>query len=351
MLRLRRYIEENHGEEFVAPVEAGALWNSWSRLGAEQKDRVLTRYESILEKKTSVSLGLMRMLVELQASEPPEASPAEYYSPREHAPADPISRHALDPDSEIVRGVRRAFFQKPLPQAQHRIYAYDWASGQVIRTRELLAREERFEDAANGYAPLLDLAHAVALRELDAGQQRVLQQAFAHAYTDRGGGVYPGLTLYDAWRSRIEIEMPDVDTLGIYHDVSGDWETYKAPIPDIEHDQFYGILETYFHRVRRYRELRQALADHLLEGEPLDRQYLASRTNLHGFWASVKNDLAKARGQLPTDDDDRLWLGKRIEKDRKDSKSWDAGKKRRAMLAKDASLVRHALSEALAEEQ
>ena len=51
--------------------------------------------------------------------------------------------------------------------------------------------------------------------EVARAEERSALAAFGPAYTDRNGNVYPGVTLYDAWASGPEIEMPDVDVLGV----------------------------------------------------------------------------------------------------------------------------------------
>ena len=65
---------------------------------------------------------------------------------------------------------------------------------------------------------------------MDDGSMKSVMTAFSHAYADRQGNAFPGITLYDAWSSGAEMEMPDVECLGIVHDLLDDWKTWKAPV-------------------------------------------------------------------------------------------------------------------------
>lgn len=346
LVRLRRWVEESHGEQFVPPIASGQLWNQWNRLTPGQRRKAMESFRSRIASTQTPQLALLRKL-NAGADKIPRAQPAAHYSESQHAPGDPIPRYALAADSERVRAARQAFFSPPHPEEQLVVFGYDWGKGEVIRLREELSDEEQFSNAAHGYAPGLDLARARALKALDGGHLRPIQAAFEHAYTDREGGVYPGISLYQAWRSRKQMEMPDVDNLGIYHDLSGDWETYVAPIDGALHAGLYGIIESYFQRILSYRELRIALAECLLEGEPLNGRFSGPRTNLHSFWAELDADLGRAREALPGDQDTTRWLSQRLDRDRAEPKLWEAAEKRRKYLAEDSNRVRAVLHEAL----
>ena len=111
-----------------------------------------------------------------------------------------------------------------------------------MRTGEFRSAQHVFELALAGYAPQADLAVALLEQALDRGEQQLALGAFGHAYTDREGRVFPGLTLYDAWSSGLEIEMPDVDNLGIVHAVTGQRGRWVAPVPASEHDELYALV-------------------------------------------------------------------------------------------------------------
>ena len=348
LVRLRRWIEESHGEEFVPPIASGQLWNLWNRLTPKERSRALESFRKRIAATQTPQLELLRKL-NASASEIPLQKAAAHYSASEHAPGDPIPRYQLASDSARVRAARQAFFPEPDPREEIVVYGYAWGTAQVLRLRQELSDEEQFTNAANGYAPGLDLARARALKALDGGHLRALQVAFEHAYTDREGGVYPGISLYQAWRSRKQMEMPDVDNLGIYHDLTGDWSSYVAPIDGSLHAELYGIIESFFQRILSYRELRVALAQCLLEGEPLNGQFSGPRTNLHAFWAELGADPERARAVLPGETGAAEWLALRLERDRADPKLWEAGEKRRKYLEQDANRVRSVMQKALEE--
>ena len=137
---------------------------------------------------------------------------------------------------------------------------YDYATREVRHTRDVKDPERIFKNGLAGCAPDLDLCAALVERMLDDGSQQKTLAAFAHAYTDRDGRVYPGVTLYDAWSSGVEIEMPDVDTLGIVHTLLDDWKTWKAPVDASQHDKLYAKIGELYRALHRLQGLRHALA-------------------------------------------------------------------------------------------
>jgi signal transduction histidine kinase len=67
----------------------------------------------------------------------------------------------------------------------------------VVRLRDPDDAAALFENALAGAPPDTDLVEAYVERALDDGAQQAALAAVAHAYTDRDGNVYEGLTLYD----------------------------------------------------------------------------------------------------------------------------------------------------------
>src|SRR5262249_29966935 len=134
----------------------------------------------------------------------------------------------------------------------------------------------------------------------DDGSQQKTLAAFLHAYTDREGGVYPGVTLYDAWASGAEIEMPDVDCLGIVHSVLDDWKTWRAPVPATKHEALYDRIGKIFVDAHRHRSLRRALATVFLEGSPALRDgFVDSVGNFHALWEDCGSTPAELAKRLP----------------------------------------------------
>ena len=161
-----------------------------------------------------------------------------------------------------------------------RAWAYDWGSGTILRRARGDTPERAFELALRGLPPETDLVQALVERALDDGSLRSTHAAFGRAYTDRTGLVYPGITLYDAWKSGAEIEMPDVDCLGIVNTVLDDWTTWTSIVPGNRQAALYARIAELFqpaHRPARAarrggRDLRARHARAVLRLRGLDRQ-------------------------------------------------------------------------------
>jgi hypothetical protein len=276
------------------------------------------------------------------------AQPAEFYDPKVHARAQPIPREWLAADDPRAIEVYAETMPPVDPRSVRASWRYEWGTGEIVRTGDPDDPETVFANAFHGYPPGLDLAHALALRALDRGDERVLMHALAHAYTDRGGGVYPGITLYDAWDSLLEIEMPDVDALGFVHEVLDDWKTWWAPIPSSEHESLYKMIAEHFERARKYRSLREAVADAFLVSAPVARYgFEAQRTNLHALWAEHGSDPAMLAPVLPGAEDRERFIGDWIARCKQEAALWRKGRMRENQLRTDAEAVRESLVGAL----
>ena len=184
---------------------------------------------------------------------------------------------------------------------------------------------------------------------LDREDERKLQAAFEHAYTDRDGNVYP-VTLYEMWDSGRTMEMPDVDTLGIVHDVLDEWRRWVAPVPGSQHDPLYKVIGELFLACQHARELRLALADLWLFPEAPPREgYESQALNLHALWATQESDPAKLSAVLPEAKQWKSFLDGLVERCKQDPQLYSRGKHRAAGLRKDGEAVRSALGAALDE--
>jgi len=199
----------------------------------------------------------------------PAAEPLPYFDPELHCPAQPIRRTRLAVDSGRAEAARSRLKPSEGSDPLRRTWVYDWASGEIVTLTNENDPEVLFENALLGLPPLIDLAEALLLRRLDDGSQRVALAAFQHAYTDRSGNIYPGVSLYDAWSSGKEFEMPDVDTLGILHTVYDDWRSFKAPVPGSKQEKLYDKIGEAFIDAKRHRGLREAIAVNYLRGSAI----------------------------------------------------------------------------------
>ncbi len=350
--RLLRWLEDRRALLEAEPVLAEAEMDSlWAALDERAKEKVLASFRSKIGELDTLQMQLLHSLVETRyAQEWPPAKEPEFYDPRVHAPADPIPRRLLEPDDPLLETVRAQMLRQRGAYELEPSIVYDWGTGTIVLSGDPDDPEAAFRNARNGYPPGMDLARALLLRALDGGHERKIFAAFAHTYTDRDGGIYPGVTLYDGWNAGVVIEMPDVDALGIIHDVFDDWKTWIAPIPGDEHDPLYAKIGELFQGIRRYRGLREALADCFLLAEPKNSpEYQALFTNLHALWAHHGAQPEKVAQVLPRAADWQRFIDDWVATCKKEPGVFEPGRRRQGQLKRDGEEVQRALSEALQE--
>jgi len=230
----------------------------------------------------------------------PEDGPAPHYASSEHTPENDIPRRVLAEDApEVLRQKALTFARRPKAEFES-AWRYDYGRRELRRAKSWKDPERIFANGLKGFPPDHDLARALVELALDDGSQRKSLAAFDHAYTDREGNVYPGITLHDAWASGREIEMPDVDALGIVHDVLGDWTTWKAPVPSTRQDALYERIGELYAPAHAHRALRHALAACYLEGSPADGEgYETYLDNLHTLWEDCRSTPEVLAQRLP----------------------------------------------------
>jgi len=272
----------------------------------------------------------------------PELQAAPFFDPATHAPAQPIPRKRLDFDDPKAVAARALF--APERDPLQRAFVYDWTTGELRRTRDERDPSLVFENGLLGLPPLTDLAEALLLQRLDDGAERPTLTAFAHAYTDRNGTVFPGVTLFDAWGSGAEMEMPDVDVLGVIHDVLGDWKKWKAPIPGGAQKKAYDAVGELFLSAFHHRRLREALAANYLRGKAVAADtYAPNVLAFSALWENAQGDPDKLVKELPaTKDWDKFMKG--LTSDIAKKKSFrEAGQNRLAWFEGERYLVKSKL--------
>ncbi len=314
---------------------------------SERKD-VVDFLEAELEHVTTFQMSLVRWVFAHQDRDPlmwPAAVETPYFDPAKHAPAQPIARQRLaTSDARVQTALREMRIAE-----DHRAWVYDWGSGDVVHHVQRDTPERAFGRALAGLPPRLDLVQALIERALDDGSQRKSLLAFGHAYTDREGNVFPGITLYDAWKSGREIEMPDVDTLGIVNTVLDDWTTWTSVVPSDRHDSLYARIGELFGPAKKLRELRGAIAATFLVGEPpLCCGYEATLDNFHSLWEDCDSTPETLAKRLPpaegTQDFLAAWMKRCYEGD-----LYKRGKKRHATLVAEGAVIRATLERVLDE--
>lgn len=298
----------NGASTHPAPTQPGASTDDlravWEQLDADRRRDVIEYLRLDLSHAESFQLGLVRYVISASGIEPGlwEAAPeATWFDPQVHAPAQPIARKLLAPDGKKAERARGKFLSKQRPRLLRAAWSYDWARGEVVWHPDRDDHTRLFENALAGFAPDHDLAEALVLRALDDGSQALPLAAFAHLYTDRSGNAYPGITLYDAWNSGEGMEMPDVDVLGVVHEVLDDWKTWVAPVPDRKHAALYGKVGELFLAAKRHRELRESLASAYLCAEPVypGRFTRSDDLRFQAFWEFHSSALETAGEDLP----------------------------------------------------
>lgn len=327
-----------------APPTDAELRTAFRTLTPAAQEELAQRFAAEVIWLDTLQYTLIRHALSLEEIDPgllPDAPPTPIYDPKVHAPAQPIARRLLAPTDPLAIKDRERMFGRTPQRALQPAWRYDWGARKVQRTGDPRAPERVFENALAGYQPDADLAEAIVQSVLDRGEEQKILAAFGHLYTDRSGNAFPGITLYDAWGSGQEIEMPDVDVLGIVHDVLGDTKTWIAPVPENQHESLYDKVGELFQSARRYRGLRQALAIAYLNGYGELRDSYAGHVNrLHALWESVSSTPSELTPALP---DAAHWadylqaLSERVDSN---TATMQAALNRRAALEQDAWRVR-----------
>ena len=342
-------------QQAAPPPDDQRVRQAWSvLLPAEQRDAVLW-LEVDTEHLDTFQMVLVRHALSLLDQDPgtlPDAEPAPCYDPRIHAPGQPIPRRRLDPESRLARRTRERILARVPVRRLRSGWRYDWGRRRIERSVERGSDDAQrvFENALAGFAPGLDLAEAIVESRLDDGSHSAVLAAFGHAYTDREGRVFPGITLYRAHDSGLEIEMPDVDCLGIVHDLLDDWGSWVAPVPANAHDELYSTLGRHFVQARRYLGPRRALARLYLTGTPvIEGGYDADLDGYHALWEAHASDPDRLVRALPSPEGwtaflETHWAGLKAEPER-----FLRGQERRRALEEDALRVRARLVAILTE--
>jgi len=346
--RLDAWLE--HREELVARAEGrrtdAELTTQWRHLNAVQKRAAVVELTRALSVVDSQQLRWLRALTGSAPAEIALAPEPPFYDPKVHAPAQPIARKRLATADSRVKRLLKAV-RKSDARAPILAYDYDWFAARVVRTGDASDPETVFHNALLGLPPGADLARALVLAAFDDPEERKVQAAFAHAYTDREGNVFP-LTLYEMWCTGEEMEMPDVDTLGIVHDVRNEWNRWVAPVPGEQHDALYKVIGDLFADCRSSRELRLSLAELYLSPSMTPRKgYESLAANLQALWAAQDSSPAKLAAALPKGKDAASFLTALVAKCKQDYKLYGQGRRRAATLRQDGAPLRKALGAAL----
>lgn len=345
--------EKQKREEKERAAEDKRARAAWERLtDAEQRDAIDYLTLACSEARTFQGslIQFATGLLERERAAWPEVRAPEPYDPAVHAPAGIVKRHEIALDARERLALQKRIDARAPARRIASAWSYDYATRSLQRTPDWDRPARAFANALAGFAPDLDLAEALVERALDDGSQQKALGAFAHTYTDREGGAFTGITLYDAWSSGAEIEMPDIDVLGIVHDVFGEWQRWIAPIPPSEHAGLYEQIGDVYQAAYRHKSLRCALARTYLEGAAVLRDgYDPSLDNLHALWEANASTPATLAAKLPRPAAWSEFLGSWTAYCQKDGDVYQKGVHRRATLTQDELAVRATMLRVLTE--
>jgi hypothetical protein len=325
--------------------EVAAARAAFDRLDALRQAMIVRRLDRQLAQ--SAEPAVRRVLA---AAGPDEDWPAP--EAREHFDAAQWAKGAA-PQRRVIPAVdaRHAAVREQIKPSVvladlHRSVTYDWRKKRIVRAAAEPSFAERFGNYLSGYAPRADVAYARVLAELDRDREESLDKLadyFEHAYADRDGGVYEGITLYDAYYSEQVIEMPDVDAIAFAVTIMGD-KSFSSPIPaDERRDALYRELGEHAFTYRVYRTMREAAAAAVVSGAPsMDPRYEALVPRFHYLLTAHEDDLEKVRRLLARVPDREEWLQRVDDAVRNVPGAYDAQQLRKQELLVAASHIRRA---------
>ncbi|MBI1379623.1 MAG: hypothetical protein GC161_00890 [Planctomycetaceae bacterium] len=344
----------------AAKIDHAALRRKVAAWPQAEQRRLLERWRFEVNEACPRTAELVRRARGLLGVDPghlKEQRPPRWFDPKEHAPAQPIPRKVATSSDSAMRALEKRI-EVRRPQRPERVrFHYDFGVGEVRRAPEKDDEQwmRLFDNALLGRHPDWDLAEAAVAASLDDGSQRAALEAFGHCYTTRDGKVYAGVTLLDAWSSGREIEMPDVDVLGIVHTVLGDRTTWVAPIKDTQHKALYARIGELFLPARRLASAVTNLSRAHAAAEPVFVDGYQSHQALvfHALWAAAGDDPGEARRLLPPFDDPEFetFAGQWQRRMGAEPELLEAARARQEELAREAAWMRDHLAALVAEHE
>lgn len=139
--------------------------------------------------------------------------------------------------------------------------SYSYGENKLLRHTYELTPEHDLLDYLGGNGPDTDLVTAWLESRFDHDRSiDALANYFDHAYCDRIGNCFPGITLYDAFASQNPIEMSDIDVIAYAREILDD-DSFVSPIPpNARRQKLYDDIKDGFLRYFRHRTLCEAAA-------------------------------------------------------------------------------------------
>ncbi len=218
-------------------------------------------------------------------------TPIRAHDPKVYAPVAPARTIVAAGTAEWQRARERYPTRTLLPGLTAEV-AYDWPTGQPAWLGEPTAEDVRFANLVHGWMPGADHAVAQVLATLDTDpRQRLHAEWFHHACATLQGRVFEGITLYEAWYSGEQVDVPDVDAIAFARKVLKT-ASFVSPIPDgRRRDRLYQQVRDAAVEYRQYRTLREvAAATFVSANPPVDPTYAPLIGRCHYLWAKTGYD-------------------------------------------------------------
>jgi hypothetical protein len=245
------------------------------------------------------------------ASELPASPHAPCFDPNEWAKGVAPTRTHVGPDSQLHAAVRGRYPRVAFCDDLHARVQYDWGTGTVVASPTPPTFAQLFENALRGYPPGSDEVLARLLAALDRDpRQRRLAHYFEHTWADLEAKAYEGVTLYEAWYSSTQVDVPDVDAIPFAVQILGD-QSYVSPIPaNARRTALYAKIQAAALEHRRYRSLVLAAAVAVVRAEPVfDPAYAPLVPRFHLTWARSHDEAPAVARELSAAVADReAWI-------------------------------------------
>ncbi len=262
-------------------------------------------------------------------------------------PADGDTDGTEDPGRTVVpaddpahAAVRKRMPRVPFLDDLRREVVYDWQSGRVEKCPPL-EYGDRFANWIHGYAPATDHAIASILATLDRDpRQRKLAAWFGHTYCDLNGRAYQDVTLYEAWFSGQQVDVPDIDAIPFARDVLGQRNVH-GPLGGPPRDALYEAIRKAALEHRRYRTALEAAAAAFVAADPeLPADYGRLVPRFHLLWANHDDDPKALATLLASSSRDELLRSADDAVRATDGEAFQTREARRAELERVAETVR-----------
>ena len=304
---------------------------------AALKDEVQSALVRQVTRKVQLDANpVIQRIVSMQRAHgalPPGAAPP-YHRAAKWAKGVAPKRKVIRAGQAKYAAMRQRYPARTLLPDLHKAVWYDWGRGMIVRRDAPLTTREQMENLLAGYPPGSDDTLAQILAKLDSDpKMRPLAHYFGHSWASLDAEVFEGITIYEAWYSGEQVDVPDVDAIPFEQRVLGT-RKFRSPIPAGKRREWlYQQVRDAALRFRKYRTLREAAAAAYFRASPkLDPVYESLVPRFHFLYVTYGEDLGAVSRLMSESKDRRAFfdaVGALIEKRPTD---WDRRLARRKNL-------------------